>query len=204
MVQEQLVARGIESRAVLDAMGRVPRHRFVPGTSLAEAYGDHPLPIGHGQTISQPYVVALMTELLGVQSGARVLEIGSGSGYQTAVLAELGCDVWSVEIIEPLAERAERVLSDLGYGRVHVRHHDGHDGWPEHAPFDGIIVTAAPQTVPKQLIKQLRLGGRLVVPVGGDNQDLMVARRTEDGFAEQRIVGVRFVPMTGQAQTQPD
>ena len=201
MVDDQIVARGVRDPRVLSALRKVPRHRFVPDARRDEAYEDTPLSIGHGQTISQPYIVAAMTELLNVSDGDKVLEIGTGSGYQAAVLAELGAKVYSIEIISSLAERADAILQDLGYGNVHVRVGDGFLGWPEHAPFDAIIVTAAPSEVPQPLIDQLAPGGRLVIPVGGDRQVLKLIQRAKTGELSRRTVfGVRFVPMTGRAQ----
>lgn len=181
-------------------MRAVPRHRFVPDSQRAAAYRDRPLPIGERQTISQPYIVALMTELADLEPGDTVLEIGTGSGYQAAILAEMGVRVFSIEIIEPLAKRAEATLSSLGYERVRVRHGDGYAGWPEHAPFDAILVTAAPPRIPEPLKAQLSVGGRLVVPVGKYFQSLVVLTRTKGGFREETILPVRFVPMTGKAQ----
>lgn len=200
MVRRQLAARDITDERVLAAMRRVPRHRFVPAAQRPWAYDDRPLPIGHEQTISQPYIVALMTQLAALEPGDRVLEIGTGSGYQAAVLAELGCEVWSIEIVRPLGERAGRLLAELGYDRVHTRIGDGYRGWPEHAPFDAVLVTAAPPEIPEPLLEQLAVGGRLVVPVGRGVQDLIVVTRTEDGFPRRRHIPVRFVPMTGEAQ----
>jgi protein-L-isoaspartate(D-aspartate) O-methyltransferase len=197
MVETQLAARGIRDAAVLAAMRRVPRHEFVPSRWRAEAYADHPVPIGEAQTISQPYIVALMTELATVRPGARVLEVGTGSGYQAAVLAELGADVYSIEIVEPLARRARGTLDRLGYARVHTRHGDGYRGWPEAAPFAAIVVTAAPPAVPPALLAQLAPGGRLVVPVGTNDQELQVHERTADGIRVERVTPVQFVPMTG-------
>ena len=167
MVRDQIEARGIRDARVLEAMRQVPRHLFVPETLRSQAYEDYPLPIGHDQTISQPYIVAYMSETLAVGPGRRVLEIGTGSGYQAAVLAEMGVEVYTVEIVEPLARTAARTLASLGYSTVHTRVGDGYGGWPEHAPFDAVIVTAAPDHVPKPLIEQLAVGGRLVIPVGG-------------------------------------
>lgn len=201
MVDTQLVRRGIRSPAVLAAMRAVPRHRFVPAEATADAYGDHPLSIGHGVTISQPYVVALMSELAAIEPGDRVLEIGAGSGYQAAVLAELGAEVYTVEILEPLAEAARARLRELGYGdRVHLRVGDGARGWPEHAPYAAIVVTAAPPTLPPALKEQLALGGRLVAPIGGVDQSLVVVTRSRRGFTTRDHGAVRFVPMTGEAQ----
>lgn len=203
MVAEQVRARGVSDPAVLAALTRVPRHLFVPERERALAYGDHPLPIGHGQTISQPYIVALMTELSRAKKGDKVLEIGTGSGYQAAVLAELGAEVFSIEIVEPLGERARRTLADLGYG-VRVRVGDGYRGWPEEGPFDAILLTAAPPQVPAPLLAQLKVGGRMVVPVGRNLQELMVLTRKSNGEIEtEQILPVRFVPMTGEAENSP-
>jgi len=201
MVSRQIEARGVHDGRVLKAMREVPRHRFVPDSQRAHAYDDRPLPIGYQQTISQPYIVALMSELAGVQPGDTVLEVGTGSGYQAAVLSEMGVNVFSVEIIEPLAKRATALLSELGYAKnVRVRYGDGYAGWPEHAPFDAVIVTAAPPKIPEPLKQQLAVGGRLVIPVGRNYQRLLLVTRTEDGFREESVIPVRFVPMTGKAQ----
>ena len=201
MVESQIAARGIRNPDVLEAVRRVPRHRFVPESLQQSAYQDRPLPIGHGQTISQPYVVALMTELADVKAGDTVLEVGTGSGYQAAVLAQLGVKVYSIEIIEPLAEQARAVLEATGYGeQVEVHTGDGYAGWPEHAPFDAVIVTAAPRVIPEPLKQQLRVGGRLVIPVGQGFQRLLRITRSESGFEEENVLPVRFVPMTGRAQ----
>ena len=186
---------------MLEAMRKVPRHRFMPESQRAHAYDDRPLPIAQGQTISQPYIVALMSELADVKPGDTVLEVGTGSGYQAAVLAEMGVKVFSIEIIEPLAKQATATLSELGYGnKVEVRHGDGYAGWPERAPFDAVIVTAAPPKIPKPLKQQLKVGGRLVIPVGKHYQSLIRVTRTKDGFREESVIPVRFVPMTGKAQ----
>ena len=200
MVTTQLERRGIRDARVLAAMRKIPRHEFVPAGVVARAYDDSPLPIGHRQTISQPYIVALMTELAAVKPTSKVLEVGTGSGYQAAVLAELAKDVYSIEIVEPLAREAEATLRRLGYERVRVRAGDGYRGWPEAAPFDVIVVTAAPEAVPKPLLDQLAPGGRLVIPVGDDMQWLEVHRRTDAGITVERTVQVRFVPMTGEAE----
>ena len=200
MVDAQIAARGIENERVLAAMRSVPRHLFVPAASRDEAYEDHPLPIGHGQTISQPFIVAVMTELLAPEPDDRVLEVGTGSGYQAAVLSGLVSRVFSIEIIPALAESARKTLEANGYTNVEVVTGDGFRGLPEHAPFDGILVTAAPEEIPPPLIEQLRVGGRLVIPVGGRNQWLRVLERTEKGLEERDMFQVRFVPMTGEAQ----
>jgi protein-L-isoaspartate(D-aspartate) O-methyltransferase len=200
MVSEQIAARGVKDARVLGAMGAVERHQFVPEPLRGQAYADHPLPIGRGQTISQPYIVALMTELAEIRPGARVLEIGTGSGYQAAVLSRLAREVWTIEIVEPLAREAGERLARLGYRNVTVRVGDGYAGWPEKAPFDAILVTAAPPEIPRPLLAQLAVGGRLVAPVGDVAQDLVVVERTASGDRTRRVVPVRFVPMTGEAQ----
>ncbi len=185
--------------SVLEAMRLVPRERFVPDAQRALAYGDHPLPIGHGQTISQPFIVAFMTDLLDVRAGHRVLEVGTGCGYQAAVLAALGCDLDTIEIVEPLAEAARRTLAALGHTAVRVHHADGHRGLPERAPFDRIIVTAAPAAVPAVLIDQLAPGGRLVIPVGEHfaQQLLVIDKDAAGAVVERRVLPVAFVPLTG-------
>ncbi len=198
MVESQLAARGIRDERVLEAMRRVERHLFVPEGLRAEAYDDRPLSIGHGQTISQPYVVALMTELARVRPGARVLEIGTGSGYQAAVLSRLAAEVYSIEIVEPLAREAALRLERLGFANVSVRAGDGYRGWPEKAPFDAILVTAAPPEVPRPLLEQLAVGARLVAPVGEIRQELVVVERTASGYERRTAGAVRFVPMTGE------
>jgi len=197
MVDGQIAARGVRDEATLRAMKKVPRHLFVPEALAGQAYDDHPLPIGHGQTISQPYIVGFMTEALGLQGGERVLEVGTGSGYQAAVLAEIAERVFTIEIVAPLAEEARVRLKELGYGNVEVRAGDGYQGWPEAAPFDAIIVTAAAPRIPEPLRQQLRDGGRLILPVGDEWQELVVVTRTGDAFEEKRVLPVRFVPMTG-------
>lgn len=200
MVEEQIRARGVSDRRVLEAMQRVARHRFVPQRVADAAYDDSPLPIGHGQTISQPYIVALMTELVRPEAGDRALDVGTGCGYQAAVLAELVDRVYSIEIVDPLATEARDRLQRLGYSNVEVRHGDGYGGWPEQAPFDVIIVAAAPEEVPQPLLDQLAAGGRLVIPVGRHAQQLMLYEKQADGSLTPAVVApVRFVPMTGQA-----
>lgn len=200
MVDAQIEARGVKDAPVLAAMRAVPRHEFVLPEYLYAAYEDHPLPIGHGQTISQPYIVALMTEALRVQPGDRVLEIGTGSGYQAAVLAALDVEVYTVEIVPALAEQAAERLARLGYGNVQVRQADGYFGWEEHAPFDAIIVTAAPDHVPQPLTNQLAEGGRLVVPIGpqGAVQTLWLFEKREGELQATNLGGVSFVPLTGE------
>jgi protein-L-isoaspartate(D-aspartate) O-methyltransferase len=197
LVDRHLRGREIDDPRVLAAMEAVPRHRFVPDELLELAYLDRPLPIGHDVTISQPYIVALMTQLADVQAGERVLEVGTGSGYQAAVLAELGAEVYTVERIEALAVRARELLHELGYAKVHVRHGDGYAGWPERAPFDAILLTAAPPSIPTALTDQLARGGKLVAPVGADVgwQELVVIEKTDDGLRRRRITDVAFVPM---------
>lgn len=198
MVAEQIAARGVSDPAVLRAMRTVPRDRFVPEALGASAYDDRPLPIGQGQTISQPYIVAYMTELLALKRGARVLEVGTGSGYQAAVLAEIAREVYTIEIIPDLGRAAAARLRALGYARVHGRIGDGYAGWPEAAPFDGILVTAAADSVPPPLIAQLRPGGRMVIPVGGQNavQMLVLIEKSADGRTVSRaMLPVRFVPL---------
>jgi protein-L-isoaspartate(D-aspartate) O-methyltransferase len=200
MVRDQIESRGVRDAAVLRALRAVPRHRFIPDEMRPFAHDDRPLPIGEDQTISQPYIVALMTELARVGPGSRVLEVGTGSGYQAAVLAEIGADVRSIEIVPDLARRARATLDALGYGRVQTRTGDGYAGWPEAAPFDAIVVTAAPDHVPQPLVDQLAPAGRLVIPVGRGVQSLTVLTRTPDGILREEVLPVRFVPMTGEAQ----
>lgn len=200
MVDRQIQARGIKAPAVLEAMRRVPRHRFVPAPAINLAYEDHPLRIGSEQTISQPYIVAYMTEAADISPSDKVLEIGTGSGYQAAVLGEIAREVYTIEIIPELAERARSTLADLGYRNVHTKEGNGYLGWPEHAPFDAIVVTAAPDEVPQALVDQLAPGGIMVVPVGAVSQDMMIIERTQRGVIERRTIPVRFVPMTGKPQ----
>ncbi len=198
MVDEQLRARDIRSPRVLDAMHTVPRHLFVPEPRRTDAYADSPLPIGYDQTISQPYIVAFMTEALEIAPDHRVLEVGTGSGYQAAVLSLLAHTVYSIEIVPPLAERARETLASLDYRNIEVREGNGYLGWPEHAPYDRIIVTAAPDDVPPDLLQQLKVGGLMAIPVGTLFQQLRILRRTDTGTETLRTLPVRFVPMTGK------
>ena len=202
MVEDTIVGRGVKDADVLRAMGTVPRHEFVEDDYLWQAYADHPLPIGYGQTISQPYIVAWMTELLLLQPGNRVLELGTGSGYQAAVLAELGfVEVYSIEIVEPLADKAAERLEMLGYENLHTRQSDGYYGWEEYAPFDAIIVTAAPDHLPAPLVEQTKIGGRIVIPIGppGGYQSLwQFVKESETEIRAYNMGGVRFVPFTGE------
>lgn len=195
MVEVQIAGRGIRNADVLRTMRRVPRDAFVPGDLKSLSYADEPLPIGHGQTISQPYIVAYMTEVLELQGRERVLEIGTGSGYQTAVLAGIAQAVWTVEAIGALSERARTILDGLGCSNIHYKIGDGTFGWSEFAPYDAIIVTAAPRAVPEPLKEQLRIGGRMVVPVGSEDQQLVLLRREAASFRETRLLPVRFVPL---------
>jgi protein-L-isoaspartate(D-aspartate) O-methyltransferase len=200
MIRTQLIARHIRDPLVLDAMRTVPRHLFVAPDLIPAAYEDTPLPIGWGQTISQPYIVAFMTEAVRLRGGDKVLEVGTGSGYQAAVLAEIADSVYTIEIVEPLGRNAASRLARLGYGNVTVRIGDGYLGWPEAAPFDAILVTAAPDHIPQPLLDQLAPGGRLIIPVGTWDQELIVVTRTDTGYKEQRVLPVRFVPMTGEGR----
>ena len=195
MVREQLSARGIQDKAVLAAMSRVPRHRFVPELHQDDAYADNPLPIGFDQTISQPYIVAYMTEAARVSRDDKVLEVGTGSGYQAAILAELAAQVYTIEIIPELAAGARKVLGELGYKNVEVRTGDGYAGWKEHAPFDAIVVTAAPDHVPQALVEQLAVNGRMIIPVGTGEQEMRVITRTATGVTQESTLRVRFVPL---------
>ncbi len=198
MVEQQLKARDIRSEPVLDAMRTVPRHLFVPEPRRDEAYGDFALPIGLDQTISQPYIVAFMTQALELEPGHRVLEIGTGSGYQAAVLSLLAKEVYTIEILPALASRARQTLAELGYRNVEVRAGNGYLGWPEYAPFDRIMVTAAPDEVPPALVQQLKVGGLMAIPVGTASQELRILRRTATGTQTLRTLPVRFVPMVGK------
>ena len=198
MVKNQLVARGIKDRNVLRAMGKIQRHLFIEEALIGEAYGDHPLPIGHKQTISQPYIVALMTEALELTGDERVLEIGTGSGYQTAILAELAEKVYTIERIRPLMEKARRLLAELGYTNVIMKAFDGTLGWREYEPFDAIIVTAGAPEIPRPLLEQLADGGRMIVPIGDRfSQKLIRVKREKDDFVEEDYGGCRFVDLIG-------
>lgn len=205
MVTRQLAGRDIVDARVLEAMTAVPRHRFVPDSVVARAYEDRALPIGYEVTISQPYIVALMTQLADLEPGEVALEVGTGSGYQAAILAEVGARVFTIERIEALARRAEATLRALGYDEIEVRHGDGYAGWPERAPFDAILLTAAPTTIPEALTNQLAIGGRLVAPVGREVgwQELVVIERTEHGLVRTEITDVAFVPMLPGTLTSP-
>jgi len=198
MVRDQIEARGVTDARTLDALRKVERHRFVPPEAAALAYADHPLEIGDGQTISQPYIVAVMSEAIGLRGGEKVLEVGTGSGYQAAVLAEMGARVDTMEIVPTLARRARETLARLGYRSIEVREGNGWAGWPEEAPFDAIVVTAAPPTIPEALKAQLRDGGRLVIPVGDDVQELRLVTRRGATFEDKRLLMVRFVPLVGR------
>ena len=204
MVDEQIASRGVTDPRVLAVMGRVPRHEFMPEALRAQAYGDHAMPIGEGQTISQPYIVALMTELLALKGDERVLEIGTGSGYQAAVLAGIVKEVYTIEIRKTLADRSEKTLADLGYRNVKVKFGDGYFGWEEHAPFDAIIITAAANHIPPLLIKQLKEGGRLIVPLGSTvyYQMLTLATKRKGELDVEQICPVAFVPMTGEIENR--
>ncbi len=198
MVEMQIARRGVRDEMVLNAMRSVPRHLFVPEKYRSESYRDGPLPIGNDQTISQPYIVAFMTEMLKIDSTSKILEVGTGSGYQAAVLAEIADSVYSIEIIDNLAQRANRLIDSLGYGNVTIRSGDGYLGWPEAAPFDAIIITAAAPRIPEPLIEQLKPEGRMVVPVGDYSQDLMLVTKSDTGTVKKSTIPVRFVPMTGK------
>jgi protein-L-isoaspartate(D-aspartate) O-methyltransferase len=203
MVQEQIAMRGVTDARVGAAMRKVPRDAFVPGPLRELSYTDRPLPIGHDQTISQPYIVGLMTEALQLKPTDRVLEIGTGSGYQAAILAELAAKVYTIEIVEPLGKSAAATLQRLGYKNVEVKIGDGYRGWPEHAPYDAVIVTCAPEKVPQPLIEQTKEGGRIIIPVGPySDQKLYLLKKTGGRLEQQAILPVRFVPMTGEAQTR--
>ncbi len=200
MVENQITSRGVKDTNVIKAMTEVPRHLFVPQNEQTNAYWDTPLPIGYAQTISQPYIVAFMTEQLRVKPGDRVLEIGTGSGYQAAILAEIADSVFTIEIVPELAEQAKNRLHELKYDNVFVKYGDGYHGWPEKAPFDRIIITAAPPKIPPLLLEQLKAGGIMILPVGEYVQELVVVNKTESGMDMQNVLPVRFVPMTGEIQ----
>jgi protein-L-isoaspartate(D-aspartate) O-methyltransferase len=200
MVEHQIRGRGISDKAVLAAMLKVERHRFVPASQTAYAYHDSPLPIGEDQTISQPFIVAYMSEAAEIAPSEKVLEIGTGSGYQAAILGEIAREVYTIEIVPSLAERARATLSQLGYKNVFVKTGNGYLGWPEHAPFDAIVVTAAPDKVPQALVDQLAVNGKMVIPVGTFNQQMTIISRTSSGVVERKTIPVRFVPMTGKPQ----
>jgi len=200
MVRDQLQRRDVKDARVLAAMLKVPRHEFVPANIINSAYEDCALPLDLGQTISQPYIVGFMTQALKLTGGEKVLEIGTGSGYQAAVLAEIVSDVYSVEILPQLADRARALLAKMGYKNIRIRAGDGYEGWPEFAPFDKIMVTAAPDSVPQPLIDQLKIGGRMIIPVGHLDQQLIIIEKRESGVVRQSSIPVRFVPMTGKAQ----
>lgn len=195
MVQQQIEARGVKDERVLEAMRNTPRHKFVPGARVKKCYGDHPMSIGFGQTISQPYIVGYMTELLRLTGKEQVLEIGTGCGYQAAILSQVTSKVFSMEIVGKLARRAANTLTELKMQNVRVMHGDGYQGWPEEAPFDRIIITAAPPMIPDELCQQLKVGGWMIVPVGEEDQKILVVTRTESGFKTEEKIRVRFVPM---------
>lgn len=198
MVRQQIWARGVTDKAVLKAMFKTPRHRFVNASQQGFAYADFPLPIGFGQTISQPYIVAYMAEAAQISAGDKVLEIGTGCGYEAAVLSELAKEVYTVEIIADLAEGARQILNQLGYTNVHVKTGNGYEGWAKYAPYDSILVTAAPPHIPDALIEQLALNGTMVIPIGTWRQDIMVVTKKADGLIQEATIPVRFVPMTGE------
>ena len=200
MIEEHLKARGVKAESVLNAMFTVPRHLFLPANMQSHAYDDSPMPIGWGQTISQPYIVAFMTEQLEVVPGMKILEIGAGSGYQAAVLAHLGCEVYTIELVEELAAGAKRTLSSLKYENVTVKHGNGYMGWPEEAPFDAVIVTAAPEGLPDNLVAQLKEGGKMVIPVGEvySVQSLKLVTKKDGKIIENDLLPVRFVPMVNK------
>ncbi len=198
MVETQILARGIKDSLVIKALLKVPRHEFVPAEHKEYAYYDSALPIGEKQTISQPYIVAYMTEMLNLEGHEKVLEIGTGSGYQAAVLAEIVRKVYSIEIIEKIGKNADKTLGNLGYNNINLLIGDGYDGWPSESPFDAVIVTAAPPKIPQPLVDQLKPGGRMIIPVGSVYQNLMLIEKTGEGIVKSTLIPVRFVPMTGK------
>ncbi|MBL6991764.1 MAG: protein-L-isoaspartate(D-aspartate) O-methyltransferase [Bacteriovoracaceae bacterium] len=200
MIKSQIIARGISNPQVIKALEKIPRHLFVPPKLREQAYGDYPLPIGHGQTISQPYIVAYMTQKAGLKPTDRVLEIGTGSGYQAAILSQIVKEVYSIEILKELSMSAKIVIDELKLSNIHLKVGDGYLGWSEHAPFDAIVVTAAPSKIPAPLIEQLKMGGRLIIPVGDFHQELVLLTKTKNGMEKKTLLPVRFVPMTGKAQ----
>jgi protein-L-isoaspartate(D-aspartate) O-methyltransferase len=200
MVEEQIRQRGITQPEVLTAMGQVPRHMFVPESLQAQAYAHQPISLGNGRTIYQPYVVALMTSLLDLKRGSKVLEVGTGTGYHAAVLSRIARQVYSIEIVQGVANQAAKRLENMGYPNIEIRVGDGYQGWPEKAPFDAILLSAAPPHIPKPLIDQLRVGGKMVVPVGGFFQDLLVITKTADGIEKRTVIPVRLAPMRGKVQ----
>jgi protein-L-isoaspartate(D-aspartate) O-methyltransferase len=204
MVETQIVSRGISDDDLIRVMKQTPRHLFVPGHLKEQAYRDHPLPIGSGQTISQPYIVALMTEYLDLSGSEKVLEIGTGSGYQAAILAQLVDTCYSIEVVEVLARESGNLLDELGYKNVVVKWGDGYKGWPDNAPFDRIIITAAPETIPQELVEQLAVGGRMVLPVGSHFQELILITKNQKGIKRKDIIPVRFVPMIHPEKPIPD
>jgi protein-L-isoaspartate(D-aspartate) O-methyltransferase len=204
MVDTQIISRGVRDADVIRVMKRTPRHLFVPEHLVDQAYRDHPLPIGSGQTISQPYIVALMTEYLELSGTEKVLEIGTGSGYQAAILAQLADTCYTIEVVQQLAEESGQLLREQGYDNVIVKWGDGYKGWPEHAPFDRIIITAAPETVPEDLVEQLAINGRMVLPVGGRSQELILITKNQRGIKRRDIIPVRFVPMIHPENPIPD
>ncbi|KAA3610503.1 MAG: protein-L-isoaspartate(D-aspartate) O-methyltransferase [Calditrichaeota bacterium] len=204
MVKRQILARGVKDTLVINAMKTVPRHKFVPEEDQAAAYNDEARSIGKGQTISQPYIVAFMTDELRIKPGDRVLEIGTGSGYQASILAQIADTVYSMEIIEELAESAQKTITSLGYENIIIKQGDGYLGWPEQAPFDAIMVTAAPSTIPPRLLEQLKVGGRMILPVGKYVQELVVISKNNGGHTMDSVLPVRFVPMTGKIQEEEE
>jgi protein-L-isoaspartate(D-aspartate) O-methyltransferase len=204
MVISQIISRGVTDNRVIEVMKNTPRHLFVPEDAIDYAYNDYPLPIGYGQTISQPYIVALMTELLNLKGDEKVLEIGTGSGYQAAILSQLADSCFSIEVVRELAELSANRLRNLGYNNVVIKWGDGYQGWPDHAPFDAIIITAAPEKIPEELVNQLKTGGKMVVPVGTLYQNLLVIIKTNKGYQQRDIIPVRFVPMVHPDEPIPE